>query len=226
MILALESRKESSARSAQLALPRPSQPTSALTPGGRSSEPASTSDRPPSPPRPPSQPPAEREQLQEETSEDCCVCYEVLVPTMAHLGSCPHRLHLPCYAALRVRAGTDLRCPACRATVTVGEADRSVSRQHSDEVIEETLAVAGHEMPAEGGRGVSTRTTRREGGERFTCSIGHRLVEETDREQVPCTCDVHHRCAIGFCEDAIPRARFVGGARQVTCPNPALHEVQ
>lgn len=27
-----------------------------------------------------------------------------------------------------------------------------------------------------------------------------------------------------FCEDAVPRARFVGGARLVACPNPALHE--
>ena len=149
MILALESPTASAARSTQLALPRPSQPTSALTPGGISSEPVLTSDRPPSQSRPPSHPPTERRRLQEETSEDCCVCYEVLVPTMAHLGSCPHRLHLPCYAALRVRAGTDLRCPACRATVTVGEVDRSVSRQHSDEVMEETLAVARHEMPAE-----------------------------------------------------------------------------
>ena len=42
MILALESPTDSAARSTQLALPRPSQPTSALTPGGRSSEPAST----------------------------------------------------------------------------------------------------------------------------------------------------------------------------------------
>ena len=137
----------------------------------------------------------DRRQLQEETSEDCCVCYEVLVPPMVHLGSCPHRLHLPCYAALRVGAGTDLRCPACRATVTVGEADRSVSRQHSDEVMEETLAVAQHEMPAEGGRGVSTRTKRGERGERCICSICHALVEENDRVQVSCSCDVHRRCA-------------------------------
>ena len=128
MILGLESATESAARSTQLALPRPSQPTSALTPDGRSSEPTSTSDRPPSLPRPPSQPPAERGQLQEETSEDCCVCYEFLVPPMVHFGGCPHRLHLQCYAALRIRPGTDLRCPACRATVTVGEADRSVPR--------------------------------------------------------------------------------------------------
>ena len=43
--------------------------------------------------------------------------------------------------------------------------------------------------------------------------------------QVPCSCDVHRHCALGFREDAIARARFVGGARHVTCPNPALHEV-
>ena len=60
MILALESSTESAARSTQLALPRPSKTTPARTPGGRSSEPAPTSDRTPSPPRQPSQPPAER----------------------------------------------------------------------------------------------------------------------------------------------------------------------
>ena len=43
--------------------------------------------------------------------------------------------------------------------------------------------------------------------------------------QVPCSCDMHHRCALAFCEGVIPRAKFVGGARQVTCPDPALHEV-
>ena len=95
-----------------------------------------------------------------------------------------------------------------------------MSRQHSDGVLGETLAVARYEMPAEGGMGVSTRTTRGERGERFICSICHGLVEETDRVQVSRSSDVHRRCALGFCEDAIPRARFVGG------PNPALREVQ
>ena len=92
--------------------------------------------------------------------------------------------------------------------------------------MEETLAVARHEMPAEGGKGVSTRTARSERGERLIFSICHGLVEENDSVQVSSSCDVHRRCALGFCEDAIPRARFVGGARQVTCPNPSLHKVQ
>ena len=93
--------------------------------------------------------------------------------------------------------------------------------------MEETLAVARHEMPAEGGRGVSVRTARGERGERYICSICHGLVEENDRVQVSCSCDVHRRWALGFYEDAIPRARFVGGgARQVTSPNLALHEAQ
>lgn len=40
--------------------------------------------------------------------------------------------------------------------------------------------------------------------------------------QVSCSCDVGRRCALGFCEDAILRARFVGRARQVTqhAPEP------
>ena len=110
VILALESSTESAARSTQLALPRQSQPTSALTPGGRSPGPAPTSERPPSPPRPPPQPPVERGQLQDETSEDCCVCYEILMAPMVHLGSCPHRLHLPCS-----ESGRGLTCVARRA---------------------------------------------------------------------------------------------------------------
>ena len=63
-ILALESTRESAARLTRLALPRASQPTSALTPEGKSSEPASTSDRPTSPPRRPLQLPAQRGQFQ------------------------------------------------------------------------------------------------------------------------------------------------------------------
>ena len=59
------------------------------------------------------------------------------------------------------------------------------------------------------------------------CSICHGLVEEDAFIQVPCSCDVHRRCALGFAEDAIPRARVSGASTltyQVTCPNPALHE--
>ena len=44
------------------------------------------------------------------------------------------------------------------------------------------------------------------------------------RANVSCSCDVHRRCALGFCEDAIPRARTFVGVHLVTCPNPALHE--
>ena len=60
--------------------------------------------------------------------------------------------------------------------------------------------------------------------ERSICSIFHSLVEEIDHVNVPCFCDVHLRCALGFFEDAIPRARFVVRARYDTCLNPALHE--
>ena len=141
---------------------------------------------------------------------------------MVRLGSCPHRLHLPCYAALRVRVGSNLRCPACRTTVTLKEADRMASRQHSNEVMLEALSIALHEMPAEGGRGAPTRTTRSERGRRAICSICHGLIEETAIYK--CPCDIHRRCAVGFCEDVIPRARYVGRASQVTCPSPALHE--
>lgn len=48
------------------------------------------------------------------------------------------------------------------------------------------------------------------------------LVEETERVQTSCSCDVHRRCVLALCEDAILRARFVGGPHQVTHPNPAL----
>ena len=62
----------------------------------------------------------------------------------------------------------------------------------------------------------------------MTGSICHGLVEETAHVQVPCSCDVHRRCALGFVEDAIPRDR-ANGARtlilQVMCSNLALHKV-
>ena len=52
----------------------------------------------------------------------------------------------------------------------------------------------------------------------------HGLIKETAHVQVSCSCDVHRRCALGFCEDVIPRTMYVGGARQVTCANQVLHE--
>ena len=117
-----------------------------------------------------------------------------------------------------------MRCRACRATVTVNEADKMPSRQNCNEVILEALSVAWHEMPSEGGGGAPTRTTRSERGRRAKCSIFQGLIEEIAHVQVSCSCDVHRRCALGFCDDVIPRARYVGGASQVTCLNPALHE--
>ena len=141
--------------------------------------------------------------------------------SMVCLGSCTHRLHPPCYAALRVRAGTKLRCPT---TVAVNDADRLASRQHSNEVMLEALSVARHEMPAEGGGGEPRRTTRSETGRRAIRSICHGHIEETAHVLVSCSCDVRRRCALAYCEDVIPRATYVGGASQVTCPNPALHE--
>ena len=52
------------------------------------------------------------------------------------------------------------------------------------------------------------------------------LVEEEAFVQVPCSCDVHRRCALGFVEDAMPRARVSVASTltyQVTCLNPAPH---
>ena len=77
---------------------------------------------PPSPPRTPSPTPTEN-QLREEPPEDCCVCCETLASPLVYLESYSHRLHLPCYAALRVKTEADLRCPAYRTTATVNEAD-------------------------------------------------------------------------------------------------------
>ena len=105
---------------------------------------------------------------------------------MVHLGSCPHRLHLLCYNALRVRAATNLLCPAYRATVTVEEADGIALQQHSEEVMAEEMTVAWRGMPARGRRGSSTRAARNGRGGRVICSIFHGLVEEDAFVQVPC----------------------------------------
>ena len=113
------------------ATPRSSRPTSTRTPEGMGSAPAPTSELPPSPLWMPSTTPAE-DQLPEEVSEDRSVCYEACAFPIVSFESCSHRLHLTCYAARRVRAGADLRYPACRATVTANEADRVALRQHSN----------------------------------------------------------------------------------------------
>ena len=189
----------------------------------------STPESPQPPPQTASSTPARHGQPRVEPSEDCCVCYETLSAPLVHLRACPHRLHLPCYAALRVGATTDLRCPACRATVTVGLANRRAPQQHSEEVMTEATAVARRKMPTGGGGGSSTRATRAGRGGRVICSICHGLVGERAFVLISCSCEVHRRCALGFVEDAISRAR-INGVRtvtyQVTCPNPVLHQVR
>ena len=85
------------------------------------------------------------------------------------------------------------------------------------------MTVARQEMPADGKARLTTRATRGGRRRRAICSVCHGLVEETNSVQVSCSCDVHRRRVLGFCEDAIPRARTFGGVHLVTCPNPALH---
>lgn len=72
---------------------------------------------------------------------------------MGHLGSFPHRFPLPFYAALRVRAVVNLRCPACRATVAVEEADTKMLRQHSEEAMAEVMAATRRAIPGIKGGG-------------------------------------------------------------------------
>ena len=98
---------------------------------------------------------------------------------MVYLVSCPHRLHLPYYVALRVRAKDNLRCPACRATVTINEADRMALRQHSNEAMVEALTIAQQKIPANGGAEKPTGTIRGERRPRVICNICHGLVEAT-----------------------------------------------
>lgn len=78
-------------------------------------------------------------------------------------------------------------------------------------------------MPA-GGGGASTRATR--GLEERGVNDVQQLPRDGGREcfvLASCSCEVHCLCALGFAEDASPRA-MSNGARQVTCRalNPAL----
>ena len=143
---------------------------------------------------------------------------------MVLLGSCPHRLRLPFYAALRVRAEANLRRPACRATATVNETDRTSLRQHSNGVMVEVLAVERQERPANEGARAPVRSTTSDRRRRALYSICRCLVKVTTCVQVSCSCDAHHRRPLGFCEDAIPRTRTFTGVHQVRSPNPARHE--
>ena len=123
---------------------------------------------------------------------------------------------------------THLRFLASRETVTVEETNGIALQQHCEEVMAEVIAVARRAMPARERGGSFTRAARNGRGRRVICSICHGLVEEDAFAQVPCSCDVHRRCALGFVEDAISRDRVSGASTltyQVTCPNPALHEV-
>ena len=65
-----------------------------------------------------------------------------LDPSIGEFREPPHRMHLLCYAARRVRVGVDLRYLACRTTVTANEADRMALREHSNGMMVEVLTVA------------------------------------------------------------------------------------
>ena len=177
--------------------------TPSRTAEGRGPAPVPTLELPPSPPRIPSPTPTEN-QLRGEPPENSCVSHEALASFFVYLESSSHRLHLPCYAALRVTTEADLRCPACRATVTVNEVDGMALRRHSNEVMVDVLTVARQEIPADGEARLTTRVQRRCRRRRAICSVFHGLVEETNCAQMSCSCDVHRRWAWGFCEDAIP----------------------
>ena len=141
VVPALETPSQTAVGTAEAASQRPSRTTPTQKAEGRGPAPAPTPELPPSPPWTPSPTPIEN-QLREEPPEDCCVCYEALASPLVQLESCSHPLHLPCYAALRIRTEADPRCPACRATVTVNEADGMAVRQYSNEVMVEVLTVA------------------------------------------------------------------------------------
>ena len=106
--------------------------------------------------------------------------------------------------------------------VRVNEADRVALRQHSNEVMVRRRGAEGcarQDRPADEEARPTTTSTRRTRRRRAICSIFHGLVEEATWVQVSCSCGVHLR--LGFCEDALLRARTFGEAHQVTCPNPA-----
>ena len=144
---------------------------------------------------------------------------------MVHFDSCFHQLHLPCYAALCIREAAKLRCPTCRATATVEEADRKALQQHREEVVADAMTVVLRAMPARrrgGGYPPGLHGTAGEGDMQHLLRVGggDRLVHTS------CFCDVHRRCTLGFFEHLIPRARgndVRSLTYQVSCPNPAPH---
>ena len=86
---------------------------------------------------------------------------------MVHLNSFLPRIHLPCYAALRVRpAAPNVRFPfVFRAIVTIGETGTRALRRFRDEVVvTETKAAPLRAMPARGGGGVIHECCTGQGG--------------------------------------------------------------
>ncbi|CAM9685199.1 unnamed protein product [Laminaria digitata] len=154
VVLALESPSQSATRLAQLPLPRPSplhqqrcRKEGVQDPPPRSNycrDHGQQSRR------------SQREDGSERRPREIAAHYQALTARTVHVGKCPHRLCLPCYAALRVRAGANLRCPACRATVTIDETGRSALRHHNDEGMVKALWVTRRAMPSEGGGESST----------------------------------------------------------------------
>ena len=139
----------------------PATPAWALEERSSGSRPIPESSSPP--PRIASPTSAGSWQPRDDASDDFFVCYEALAARMIHLGKTAFNEPT---SVLLVKGG-NLRYPAWRATVTVKAVDRIVPRQHSEEVVAESMAAARRETPDRGGGGVeiSHGRTGREGGE-------------------------------------------------------------
>lgn len=83
-------------------------------------------------------------------------------------------------------------------------------------------------MSTNGGGGPSPKVTRHGGRGRVTRSVCRGLVREAALCVYHDLCNVHRRCALGFVENAIRRARSNGTrtlVRHATRSNPSLYAV-
>lgn len=226
MVLELESSSKVVVRTAKLVLLRSSQPTPGRTSEGRTSGLAPSSEPPPSPPRLPSPTPAQRGQAPGGGVERLLRMLQSLGGSDGPLMELPSPTPPPVLRRTLSQGGYQ---PAVSGVP--GDRNSQRGRQNDvpstqHEVKLEALSVTRHEMPAEGGGGSPTTPTRSEKGRHEIYSICYGFIEGTAHVQASSSCDLHCPCALGVCEDAIPSARYAGGAGQVTCPNLALHEEQ
>lgn len=158
----------------------------------------------------------------EPTGEEviCCICIGVATEPSAHLIGCNHVTCLGCYARASIReVGDILQCPLCRATSNISINSNQLRQQHGCDTVSAALRNARSERVLANSTALAAATMQRGS---HICEACHNFVITEAAVHMPCGCNFHRRCAVGFIEDRLP-AILATRTGTIACAHPVRH---